>query len=96
MAKHLMDHRRTSKAGRLLHFVAIARAARATWHRSEAITGSICAGCAVLPDCARAVGLAAAKKVKVRNECAPYALVTGPFFRIRSRCVASAAPTSKL
>ena len=40
MAKHLFDHRRASKAGRVVHFLAIARAARATWHRAEAKAGS--------------------------------------------------------
>lgn len=40
MAKHLFDHRRSSKAGRVVHFVAIARAARATWHRAEGKAGS--------------------------------------------------------
>ncbi len=40
MAKHLFDHRRISKAGRVVHFLAIARAARVTWHRAEAKAGS--------------------------------------------------------
>ena len=40
MTKHLFDHRRASKAGRVVHYVAIARASRATWHRSEAKAGS--------------------------------------------------------
>jgi hypothetical protein len=39
MAKHLFDHRRASKTGRVVHFLAIARAARATWHRAEAKAG---------------------------------------------------------
>ncbi len=40
MGKHLMDHRDVSNSGRMLHFMAIARAARATWHRSEAKAGT--------------------------------------------------------
>ena len=40
MAKHLVDHRRASTSARMVHFVAIARAARATWHRAEAKAGS--------------------------------------------------------
>ena len=40
MTKHLVDHRRATKAGRLIHFLAIARATRATWHRPESSAGS--------------------------------------------------------
>ena len=40
MAKHLIDHSRVCKAGRLVHYTAIARAARATWHRAETTTGN--------------------------------------------------------
>lgn len=40
MTKHLVDHRRASKAGRVMHFLAIARAVRGTWHRSEGKAGS--------------------------------------------------------
>ena len=40
MAKHLFDHRRASKAGRIVNFLAIARVPRSTWHRSEAKAGS--------------------------------------------------------
>lgn len=39
MTKHLVDHRRATASGRVLHFMAIARAARATWHRKEASAG---------------------------------------------------------
>lgn len=39
MTKHLLDHKRTSKSGRLLHFLAISRARRATWHRAEGKAG---------------------------------------------------------
>ncbi len=40
MAKHLFDHPRVSKAGRVVHYTAIARAARATWHRAETTAGN--------------------------------------------------------
>jgi hypothetical protein len=40
MTKHLMDHPRTTRAGRVLHYLRIARANRSTWHRSESKLGS--------------------------------------------------------
>ena len=40
MTKHVVDHRRATNAGRLIRFLAIARASRATWHRPETPAGS--------------------------------------------------------
>lgn len=39
MTKHIVDRTRPTDAGRVVHFLAIARAAKATWHRSEAPVG---------------------------------------------------------
>ena len=40
MAKHVFDHRRVAEAGRVVHFLAIARSVGRTWHRPETKAGS--------------------------------------------------------
>ncbi len=40
MSKHIFDHQRESKTGRMRHFLRIARRVQTTWHRSEEKVGS--------------------------------------------------------
>jgi hypothetical protein len=40
MGRHLADHRSPSKGARLRHFLRIARADRAGWHRAETLAAT--------------------------------------------------------
>ena len=38
--RHIVDHPRAAKAGRIVNFMRIARSTRAIWHRSETKAGN--------------------------------------------------------
>ena len=40
MSKHLADHQRPTSGGRVKHFLRLARAERAGWHRAHAAPGT--------------------------------------------------------
>jgi hypothetical protein len=40
MTKHVADQRKSSNGGRVKHFLRLARAERATWHRPRAAAGA--------------------------------------------------------